>query len=171
MTATLHLTPAGQGEHVQLGPDIVTIKAPGAATAGRLLVLEITVPPGGGPPMLHRHDYAEMFYVLHGTFVVNTLENGEGTVHTLALGDTVALPPLLWHTFKNVGSEPGRLLIVHSSGLMEGLVREFGVAIPDPAHLPSVEAPAPHVQEKFLRALNRYMQVLPLGVGGEARNV
>jgi hypothetical protein len=45
---TLHFTKAGAGVHLLLGTDVVTVKATSQETSGRMLVLEVTVPPGGG---------------------------------------------------------------------------------------------------------------------------
>jgi hypothetical protein len=52
---TTKVTRADQGEHWLVGTDVTTIKASGQDTSGNLLVMDVTVPPGGGPPVLHRH--------------------------------------------------------------------------------------------------------------------
>src|SRR5215207_9710400 len=49
--ATIHITPAGQGEHFMLLGDLTMIKAAGQGTSDRILVLENVVPPGGGPQL------------------------------------------------------------------------------------------------------------------------
>lgn len=46
---TIHVTRDGEGEHWLVVTDVVTIKASGQHTSGNLLVIEVTVPPGGGP--------------------------------------------------------------------------------------------------------------------------
>ena len=53
---TVHVTRTDEGEHWLVVTDVTTIKASGADTSGRLLVLEVTIPPSGGPPVFHRHD-------------------------------------------------------------------------------------------------------------------
>ena len=57
----IHITKAEGGEHWLVGTDVTTIKASGRHTSGNLLVMEVNVPPGGGPPVLHRHEYSETF--------------------------------------------------------------------------------------------------------------
>ena len=52
----IHVTRASEGEHWLVVTDVTTIKASGGNTSGKLLVLEVTVPPGGGPPVFHRHE-------------------------------------------------------------------------------------------------------------------
>jgi len=58
---TLHVTRAGEGEHWLVITDVTTVKASGRHTSGNLLVIEVNVSPGGRPPALHRHGYAEAF--------------------------------------------------------------------------------------------------------------
>jgi hypothetical protein len=53
---TIHVIRAGEGEHWLFGGDVTTIKASGRHTSGDLLILEVTVAAGGGPPSLHRHE-------------------------------------------------------------------------------------------------------------------
>ena len=58
---TIHVTRADGGEHWLAVTDVTTIKATDRDTSGKLLVLEVTVPPGGDLPILHQHEYAEIF--------------------------------------------------------------------------------------------------------------
>ena len=51
--------------HLGLLLDTYTILVSGNDTAGAYTLIDMHVPPGGGPPP-HRHDSEEMFSVLHG---------------------------------------------------------------------------------------------------------
>ena len=51
--------------HVSVAGDTYTILLNGADTGGRYCLIDMHVPPGGGPPP-HRHDFEEMFSVLDG---------------------------------------------------------------------------------------------------------
>ena len=51
--------------HVSVAGDTYTILISGRDTAGRYCLIDMHVPPGGGPPP-HRHDFEEMFTVLDG---------------------------------------------------------------------------------------------------------
>src|SRR4051812_29922292 len=109
---TIRVTRADQGEHLLVITDVATIKASGRDTSGNLLVMEVTGGiPGGGPPVLHRHTSSETFRVLEGAFEVNTVDanNALSTVEVVA-GDTISIPSMAWHTLKNVGVTPGRLV-------------------------------------------------------------
>ncbi len=47
---TINVTRADRGEHWLVGGDVVTVKASELHTGGEMLVIEVAVPAGGGPP-------------------------------------------------------------------------------------------------------------------------
>src|ERR1700736_858694 len=51
--------------HIGLVGDTYTILLSGKDTAGRFCLIDMHVPPNGGPPP-HRHDFEETFTVLEG---------------------------------------------------------------------------------------------------------
>jgi quercetin dioxygenase-like cupin family protein len=51
--------------HIGLVGDTYTITVTGEQTAGRFCVIDMHIPPGGGPPP-HRHDFEETFILLEG---------------------------------------------------------------------------------------------------------
>ena len=160
---TINVTRANEGEHWLVVTDVTTIKASGAETSGKLLVLEVTVPPGGGPPVLHRHEYSEVFLFLEGEFEVSTVdEHYETSTVRVRAGDTVSIPSMVWHNFKNVGETPGKFTAVHSPAVMEDFMREIGRRIDDPAHPPAPDGP-PSDQEVqgMMEIIGRYMEVQP----------
>ena len=53
--------------HISVAGDTYTILVSGADTAGRYCLIDMHVPPGGGPPP-HRHDFEEMFTILEGEY-------------------------------------------------------------------------------------------------------
>jgi mannose-6-phosphate isomerase-like protein (cupin superfamily) len=98
---TIHITRANQGQHFLVGADVLTIKAGSDTTAGSMLVFELRVLPGGGPPTLHRHGYSEAFYLLDGEFEISTLDaDNHLKTATLKADDTIAIPSMAWHNFK-----------------------------------------------------------------------
>ena len=46
---TIHVTQASQGEHLLVVTDVVTIKASGQETSGKMLIVEVRVPPRRRP--------------------------------------------------------------------------------------------------------------------------
>ncbi len=160
---TIHFTKAGDGAHHLLGNDVITVKATSQSTSGHQLVLEVLVPPGGGPPLLHRHAYAETFYFLSGEFVVSTADAGHRLrTFRAGAGDTVAIPSMAWHNFRNDGDTPGRFLVVHSPTIMENLLQELGQPIEDPLRPPLPAGPPSDAQMKqLLGQIGKYMEFLP----------
>lgn len=76
-------------------------------TNGAYAVLEQDIPAGHGPPLhVHKHE-TEIFYVLDGQFELTL-----GTEKlTAGAGAMVVAPRDIPHTFRNVGTQPGKLLL------------------------------------------------------------
>ena len=91
--------------HIGLVGDTYTILVTGEDTAGKYTLIDMHVPPGGGPPP-HRHDFEEMFTVLDGE--VQVTFRGETLV--ARAGETVNVPANAPHAFTNAGDAPSRLL-------------------------------------------------------------
>ena len=89
--------------------DIYTPKISGNETHGIYSVWEIEVPPNNGPP-LHKHSMEdEAFYVLEGGFSF-PYGNKEATV--LEKGQVIYASKGEFHTYKNIGSPFGKLLLI-----------------------------------------------------------
>ena len=90
------------------------------------LVESLTAPGAGAPPNRHPSD-DEAFYVIDGSF---ELTMGDETISANA-GSFVRVPNGAVHAFKNVGSAPGRLLIINSPGKAhDGFFTEAGEPMP-----------------------------------------
>jgi mannose-6-phosphate isomerase-like protein (cupin superfamily) len=63
--------------HVAIAGDTYTIVVAGKDTAGRYTLIDMLVPPGGGPPP-HRHDFEEMFTLLEGEIEFTFRGGGDG---------------------------------------------------------------------------------------------
>jgi quercetin dioxygenase-like cupin family protein len=83
-------------ERFRLGLDEITVLATSAQTNGDLFAVEVRMPPGGGPPVIHRHSPSEIYYVLEGefTFYVGDADTTPRPVTAIA-GDVVPLPEAL----------------------------------------------------------------------------
>jgi quercetin dioxygenase-like cupin family protein len=98
----------GEGRVVGVVRGRTTFKVLPEETGGAYAVLEQQVPPGGGPPLhVHRHE-TELFYVLQGEFAFTVA----GQTIRAAAGTFVAGPRDIPHTFRNVGTAEGRLLLM-----------------------------------------------------------
>lgn len=160
---TIHKTTVNQGEHLLVVTDVLTIKATGQETGEQMLVVEGRVPPGGGPPVLHRHTPAETFYILEGEFVFSMADSDRRLrVQTARVGDVVAIPPMLWHSYKNVGNVPGKYIAVLSPAGMEAFFREIGHPVSDPLNPPRPSGPPSEAQiQQMMAIIMKYMEILP----------
>ena len=91
--------------HVGLVGDTYTILVTGEDTAGKYTLIDMHVPPGGGPPP-HRHDFEEMFTVLDGEIQVTF----RGETLVARAGETINVPANAPHAFTNAGDTASRLL-------------------------------------------------------------
>ena len=112
----------GEGEAVWFLGGLVTFKATGATTRGRLTVVEFVNPAGFAPPV-HRHlEEDEFFYILSGS---SEFRCG-GEQFSAGPGDFVMLPVGLPHTFLVGPDEPLRTLQITTPSGFEGFVGEVG---------------------------------------------
>ena len=126
--------------HIGLVGDTYTILLTGEDTAGRYTLIDMHVPPGGGPPP-HRHDFEEMFHVLEGE-IEATFRGEKSTVRT---GETVNIPANAPHSFTNASERPARLLCMCSPAGQEEFFMAVGVLVDDrttPAPEPDEDAQA-----------------------------
>src|ERR1700720_4441269 len=102
--------------HIGLAGDTYTILLTGEDTDGRYCLIDMLVPPGGGPPP-HRHDFEESFTVLEGG--IEATFRGEKS--TVRAGETINIPANAPHSFTNASQEPARLLCLCSPAGQEDL--------------------------------------------------
>jgi quercetin dioxygenase-like cupin family protein len=109
--------------HISVAGNTYTMLLTGGETGGRYCLIDMHVPPGGGPPP-HRHDFEEMFTVLDGEIELTF----RGEKKRASGGSTVNIPANAPHSFKNISDAPARLLCMCSPPGQE----EFFMAIGDP---------------------------------------
>ncbi len=110
--------------HIGLVGDTYTITISGDDTAGRFCVIDMHIPPGGGPAP-HRHDFEETFILLEGEIEVTF----RGTHSTAQAGQTINVPANAPHQFHNASVKPVRMLCICSPSGQENLFREVGVPV------------------------------------------
>src|SRR5438105_2359371 len=92
--------------HLAVVGDTYTVLLSGEQTAGRFALLDMLIPPGGGPPP-HRHDFEECFRVLEGSVEVQVRDLPPVR---LEAGESANIPANAPHTFRNAAPVPARLL-------------------------------------------------------------
>jgi len=110
--------------HIGLVGDTYTITVSGKDTNGRFCVIDMHVPPGGGPPP-HRHDFEETFILLDGEMQIIF----RGQKSTLRAGDTVNVPSNAPHQFHNASAQPVRMICICSPAGNDEFFREVGVPV------------------------------------------
>ena len=110
--------------HIGVVGDTYTITVSGDQTNGRFCVIDMHIPPGGGPGP-HRHDFEETFILLEGE--VEATFRGKKSV--VKAGDTINIPSNAPHQFHNSSSSPARLLCICSPAGQENFFMEIGVKV------------------------------------------
>ena len=128
-------------QHLGVVGDTYTVLVTSEQTAGRYALIDMLIPPGGGPPP-HRHDFEEQFHVLDGAIVVTF--RGENI--TAGAGQTVNIPALAPHAFTNASDSTARLLCMVSPGGMEKYFAVFGDEVA------TRTAPAPELSPQDLQS-------------------
>jgi quercetin dioxygenase-like cupin family protein len=110
--------------HLGVVGDTYTILLSGIDTAGRFTLIDMHVPPGGGPPP-HRHDFEETFILLDGE--LQTIFRGERRI--VRAGETIHIPANAPHQFHNASSKPVRMLCICSPAGQEEFFKEVGTPV------------------------------------------
>lgn len=110
--------------HIGMVGDTYTILLSGDDTDGRYCLIDMLVPPGGGPGP-HRHDFEESFILLEGE-IETTFRGAKAVVRA---GETVNIPANAPHQFRNVSDGPARLLCVCAPSGQEEFFKEVGVPV------------------------------------------
>lgn len=103
-------------ERIRVGTEEVTVRADGAATGGALLAVEVTMPPGGGPPGLHRHPSAELYRIDRGELAIYREEDGAVRRIAAAAGAVVPISGGAAHTVRNESDADAHAHVVFAPG-------------------------------------------------------
>lgn len=128
----------------------------GKESNGAYAVIDMLVPPGGGPGPHEHPDTWETFHVLEGE-VEFTTENGKQTARK---GEIVSIPlngPV--HFFKNRSDTMAHLLCTVAPAGLEEFFAEIGRPVAHGEFLPP-KPPTPEEMEKVIAAAEKYGQKL-----------
>jgi quercetin dioxygenase-like cupin family protein len=137
--------------HIGLVGDTYTILIKGTDTDGKYTLIDMHVPPGGGPPP-HRHDFEEMFTVLDGQVEV-TFRGQTVTAHA---GETINVPANAPHAFTNATDTPSRLLCMCAPAGQE----EFFTLVGQPVAT-RTEAPPPLAGDALTEFVAKVQRLAP----------
>lgn len=110
---------SGEGEFLEHGGYTVRFVLTAADTGGLYGMVELSAPPGGGPP-LHTHTHEdELFIVMQGEYEFQLQDR---TVRATP-GTIIFAPRPQPHSFRVVGNKPGRILVLIRPGGFEDYFR------------------------------------------------
>ena len=124
-------------ESVGLSGGLYTFLADGEDTFGQYALFDFLVPPEAGPPAHIHTREDEAFYVLDGEI---TFQVGN-QVFTGTAGDLVPYTKGELHAFKNLGTEPARMLVLAAPSGIENLFRQAGQPVEDISNIPPDNIP------------------------------
>ena len=110
--------------HIGIVGDTYTILISGEDTDGRYCLIDMHIPPGGGPPP-HRHDFEESFTILQGE--IEFTFRGEKKV--VQAGETIHIPANAPHSFTNASRHPVRLLCINAPAGLDEFFLALGVPV------------------------------------------
>ena len=114
----------GDVSHIGLVGDTYSLLLSGKDTEGRFCLIDIHIPPGGGPPP-HRHDFEETFILLEGEMEATF----RGTKSIVKTGETINIPANAPHQFHNSSDNAVRLLCICSPAGQEEFFELVGVRV------------------------------------------
>ena len=103
-------------ERLRVGSDEIAVHV----SSGTLLAVEVTIPPGGGPPAMHRHPSEELYRVEAGELAIYV----EDERIAAGPGSVVHIPGGTAHNVRNESDAHARAYVVFSPGTeFEAFVR------------------------------------------------
>jgi len=157
-TTTTNITTVNdkEGQSLSVVGDTYRIVISGKQTSGNYTIIDMIVPPGGGPGPHAHANMQETFYVVDGEVEFKT-ETGsylakKGSLVNIPLGGAV-------HSFKNISQSIAHLLCTVMPAGLEELFQEIGKPVEAgiflPPHIPDVEE-----QQKLKNIAEKYGQKL-----------
>jgi quercetin dioxygenase-like cupin family protein len=136
MAGTTVVRQAGEGDAIWMLNSLYEVRASSDDTGGELTAMEMTIPPGMGPPP-HVHEGGEAVYVLEGQVRYHI----GGDVHEGGPGTFFYVPAGIEENFEPADDKPVRLLVVYTPGGMDRFFKEAGEPaerreIPPPSDAP-----------------------------------
>ena len=135
--------------HIGLVGDTYTVLLSGNDTAGHFCLIDMHLPPGGGPAP-HRHDFEETFILLEGE-IEFTFRAEKAMVRA---GETIHIPANAPHMLRNQSEAAARMLFLCSPSGQEEFFKSVGVS------LPTRTSPAPKLDKAAMAAFIEKAQAL-----------
>jgi quercetin dioxygenase-like cupin family protein len=120
-------------KHVALAGGIYTMLLTGEDTAKKFCLIDMQIPPGGGP-VPHRHNFEETFTVLEGECVVTF----RGRKVTVRAGETANVPANAPHFIHNESDTTAHVLCTCAPAGQDAFFLAVGIPVPSRQSQPPV---------------------------------
>ncbi|MEX1118245.1 MAG: cupin domain-containing protein [Terrimicrobiaceae bacterium] len=127
----------------------------GEESGGAFAMFEFVIPPDHGPPPHVHHREDEVFHVIEGEFEFTI----GGQSIRAAAGATLYGKRDVPHTFKNIGDQPGRMIVVVTPAGLEKFFAEVGTPLAT-HECPTVEPTPGDIQRLFATAPRYDLEIL-----------
>ncbi|KQT27633.1 cupin [Chryseobacterium sp. Leaf405] len=145
-----------QGNYLSIVGDTYRIIIPGKQTNGEFAMIDMLIPPHGGPGPHAHESFHESFYVVDGEVEFKT-EEGKSIAKK---GDTITIPKGgAIHSFKNVSNGLAHLLCTVVPAGLDDFFEEIGTPLQEGEFLP----PPPldeNAVKKLMAIAKKYGQVV-----------
>lgn len=129
-------------QHLGIVGDTYTTLISGDDTEGQYCLIDMHIPPDGGPPP-HRHDFEELFVMLEGELEVTF----RAAKMTIKAGFSANVPSNAPHQFHNVSDKPARVLCLCSPAGQENYFAQVGVPVATRTTAPPADSKAKQIEE------------------------
>lgn len=120
--------------HVFVVGDTYTILLSGEETAGHMCLIDMYIPPGGGPG-LHRHDFEETYTITDGELEMTFRDE---TI-TAESGETINIPANAPHMFTNATDQPARAVCTCVPAGQDEFFRSVGIPVDSRTATPDID--------------------------------
>lgn len=145
---------AQAGESLSVVGDTYRLLVTGEQNGGTFAVIDMLIPPGGGPGPHAHAGFQESFYVIEGEVVVKT----KAQTYTARAGSFVSIPKGgVVHDFKNESPTTAHLLCLVVPAGLEKFFQEIGRPVAPGTFLPP-PAMDPAAQQQIKETAKKYGQ-------------
>ena len=145
----------GEGRALWMLGGLYEIKVASDESGGAVTVMEMTIPPGMGPPP-HTHAGHESVYVLDGTLRYHI----GGKDYDGRPGSVFHVPAGVAENFEPTGDKPLRVLVVYTPGGMDKFFAEYG-EVAKSRELPPPDESPPDLERLTAMAARYGMEIIP----------
>ncbi len=157
-TKVITLNPE-DGQHLSVVGDNYRTMISGKETEGQLVVIDMFIPPKGGPEAHAHADFQESFYVIEGEIVVRS----ETQTYVARKGAFVSIPKGgAVHSFKNESDAIAHILCIAVKSGLEDFFEEIGIPVKEDEFLPMKKMEKEDIEKLQKIALKHHQEVFSL---------